>query len=206
MTVSNMTTSSGKIDYWWVKCNQGTKIQVFDTYDWEFKSEFDPDNKGSKVPPPIVELIGGNETGSAPVHQPLSGWDDPALGPIFLKSNQPPPSNLSTPTPGQNSTSSETQKTAKSNKGAIIGGVIGGICLVALVVGVLIFFWKKHQKSSPVQSRAELQEADPKAEMQVNYNRPKLHELHAYEPPEMSITETGRGTWNTGGDIDHTLH
>ena len=184
MTVSNMTIPSGSIDNWWLECNQDTKIRVFDTYDWEFKSEFDPNNKGSKVPPAIVKLIGGSDTGGATLHKPAAGWDNPALGPIFQIRNQLPPSDLSTPTSGLNS---ETKKPAKPNKGAIIGGVIGGICLVAFIVGVLIFFCrKKPQKHSQAQTGVELHGADFIAEMHANNSS---HELYAYEPLEIGVTE-----------------
>lgn len=195
---ANVTTPQGTINNNGFRCNIGSQVRVFDTNDWSFKYEFDPGSKGSKVPPPIVKLIGGNDTGGATLTQPKAGWDNLALGPIFLIRNQPPPPSRST--------SGKAQGTAaKSNKGAMIGGVIGGICVVALVVGILIFFRKKRQEASQAQPGAELQGTDYRTEMQVadlrtemqgvglraelqgNYNHPSPHELHAYEPPEMSV-------------------
>ena len=70
VTVANQTTPEGDIDTFWLECNTGTKVHVFDTFDWEFKSEFDPSNKGSKDPPSIVKLVGGNSTGGATVSHP----------------------------------------------------------------------------------------------------------------------------------------
>ena len=208
VTVSNQTTTEGTIDKYWLECNKGTQVHVFDTYDWEFKPEFDPDNKGSQVPPPIVKLVGGNSTGGATLQKPKAGWDTPALGPIFLTRNELLP-DLPTTSPGLNftsptnlpsvSTSGGAKNTPKSNKGAIIGGVIGGICVVAFAVGALIFFLKKRQKSNQVESRVELQGADLSAELQgiSSYHHPgpynhhpgpynTPHELHAQVPHEMS--------------------
>ena len=167
VTVANQTTPDGKIERFWLECNRGTKIHVFDTFDWEFKSEFDPNNKGSKVPPAIVKLVGGNSTGGATVTQPKAGWDNPSLGSIFAIRNEPPTDVPTAPGTGQN--------TAQSKKGAIIGGVIGGFCVVALVVSVLIFFRKKRGESSPGESRAaELQEAVHRVELQEIVHRVEL--------------------------------
>ena len=196
-----MTTSDGKIDNYWLECNKGTKIQVFDTYDWEFKPEFDPDNKGARVPSPIVKLVGGNSTGGATLKAPKAGWGDQALGPIFAKLNELPPPDVS-PTPGSNTNttvptnaSSETQKPDEdktNNTGAIIGGAVGGVCGL-LLVGLALFCWKRSRQSQ-AQSSAELQGEDMRAELHGNtypgqYNTP--HELHAYEPQELSDTGTG---------------
>ena len=148
VTVSNMTTDQGKSDNHWLKWNEGTKVHVFDTYDWKFKSEFDPDNKGSKVPLPIIELVGGNNTGGATLNQPKAGWDDPALGPIFSIGNELLPDtslNITLPT----SDAGETQNTEKLNKVAIIGSVVGAIWGVTLILGALKFVRKKQQTSKP---------------------------------------------------------
>ena len=179
-----MTTTQGTIDKFWFKCNKGTKVRVFDTYDWEFKPEFNPDNKGSKVPPPIVDLVGGSDTGGATLKQPAAGWDNPALGSIFSTRNQLPlPDSSSPPSATSLPTGRISDETQKSNKGPIIGGVVGGVCIIALVAGVLIFFRRKGQKSSQAQPGKELQGGDLRVELQGNYGP---HELHAYELPEMS--------------------
>ena len=205
VTVSNMTTSDGKIENYWLECNKGTKIHVFDTYDWEFKSEFNPDNKGSKVPPPIVKLIGGNDTGGATLNlKPTSGWGTPALGAIFSRRNQLLPDLQILPftTNFPSEPSSEAQNTEKSNKGAIIGGaiggVIGGICVVALVISALMFL-RKRRKSRQDKSRAELQGGNLAAELQAANLRLELQENHKNTPHELPSPLPQEVSVGTGG-------
>lgn len=143
----NVTTEATAGDNWWMQCNKGTAIHVFDTHDWEFKPEFDPDNKEPKVPPTIFNLIGGSETGGATLKQPNAGWDDAALGTIFSIRNELPPEETQPPEGSQPLPSNPKQVT-KSNKNVIIGGAVGGVCVVALAVGILIFSVKRCRKPS----------------------------------------------------------
>ena len=188
----------------WYECNRGTKVHVFDTFDWEFKSEFNPDNRGPKVPPSIVKQIGGNESGGATLTGPTS-WDDPTLGLIFAARNELPSESLATVSPVAPPeitvypTSSDNTDPSSKDQGIIVGGAIGGFCVVALVVGVFIFFWKRRRVS---ESKAGLQEDhlgdmqqtdsivelhgfDLRAELPGNYNDPNPgntpHVFHAYQ-------------------------
>ena len=200
----------------WTECNKGTKVHVFDTYDWEFKPEFDPDNKGPKVPPSIVELVGGNDTGGATLNQPKAGWENSDLGDIFSTRNQllqdPPSQSPSPPNAPGGST---------SNKGAILGGVIGGICVLAVSILIIMFFWKcKKSGQADFQAelegppsraelrgahlrvelqgaelRAELQGAELRAELQGNYNHLGPYNTpHAHEPQDMTGAAGGHDT------------
>lgn len=200
----NVTTSATVNDSWWLECNKGTAVHIFDTYDWEFKPEFDPDNKGSKVPPTIFNLVGGNETGGATLRQPTAGWDYEALGTIFSVRNQPvseeetqfPPPNLNITSPTRSPQASpwvEIQQATKSNKNAIIGGVIGSLCMVGLSTGILIFFVKRSRKPSKLESNTpELDGLKYRMELQgTNYNCHGRYELYAYEPPEMGSEVVG---------------
>ena len=203
-----MTTDQGGSDNHWLKSNEGTKVHVFDTYDWEFKSEFDPDNKGSRVPLPIVGLVGGNNTGGATLNQPKAGWDDPALGPIFLKRNKLLPDtssslNITFPTNiPSGETAGETQNTEKLNKVAIIAGVVGAICVITLTFGALIFFRKKQQIS---ESTPELPGHNPIIEIPGHNSITELpsdnsvpHELYADGLQEIGDT-ADRPSAETGG-------
>lgn len=175
---------------YWSTCNQGTTIHVFDTYSWEFKPEFDPDNKGPKVPPTIVDLIGGNNSGAAREHKPKKGWDDMALGDIFSIRNQPLPEESPKPDPIPDPIPDPTPPT--SNKKAIIGGIIAGVCVVVLSTGTLIFLIKRCRKPSQLESELhgtshrcyELPQTGSEG-VELHETSHRHFELHAYEPPEI---------------------
>ena len=181
VTVANNTLPDGNVETLWFECNRGTKIHVFDTFDWEFKSEFDPDNQGPKVPPSIVKLVGGDETGGATLTQPEAGWGNPYLGPIFSIRNDFPPETRDWTIP----------TSSNPNNSVVIGGIVGGVCAVTLVFVVWKFF-RKQWKSGQVESKAaepeerdlgiELQEADCRLELEGRDLRAELQEAdHRFE-------------------------
>ena len=205
----NVSTSANVNDTWFLECNMGTAVHVFDTYDWTFKDEFDPDNKDSKVPSAIVDLVGGDEKGNAKIQQPKAGWDNKALGSIFQILNQLPPDSTdsvtnttSNPLPretgsndGQNQNVEQKNESTNNNTGAIVGGVVGGLAGLGLLLG-LFFWWRKRQNTSVHETQPALPElggngysgAPPYYDSP--YNAPSgphvpPQELQAYEPPEM---------------------
>lgn len=198
----NVTTAATATDSFWSECNNGTAVHVFDTYDWEFKPEFDPDNKGPKVPPTIFNLVGGSGTGGATLQQPKSGWGDNDLGTIFSIRNQLPPETEPefphTTSPKTSSPQASSRSETKPNKNAIIGGVVGGVCAAALAAGILIFFVKRYRKPSQL-DKAEIGGECLRSELYgQNYNSHGSHELHAYEPQELSGEAVGSCTLVNG--------
>lgn len=182
----------------------GTAVHVFDTYDWTFKAEFDPDNKGSKVPSAIVDLIGGDEKGNAKLQQPKAGWDNKGLGSIFQVRNQLLPTDTNSNGTQSNSTHHETGSNdrqnpnngttdeSKSNTAAIAGGVVGGLAGLGLVLG-LLFWWRKRQ-SAGTGAQPALPELGGGASAPPYYDSPynassephmPPQELQGYEPQEM---------------------
>jgi len=166
-------------------CNMGTDVHVFDTYDWTFKAEFDPDNKGSKVPPAIVELIGGDEKGNSKIQQPKAGWGTNELGRVFQIRNQLPANGGgSTNSANKTSTNSSLDRPnvdggdmneSKSSRGAIAGGIVGGFVSLGFLLGLLFWWMKRHGVE---------QTALPELGAS-GYNGRRPQELQAYEPPEM---------------------
>ncbi|KAF8422747.1 hypothetical protein EV426DRAFT_165093 [Tirmania nivea] len=206
----NVSTSANVNDTWFLECNLGTAVHVFDTYDWTFKDEFDPDNKGSKVPSVIVDLIGGDENGNAKLQQPKAGWDTKVLGSIFQTRNQLPPDDEPTISVNNTtSTNSSTHETGsndgqnangsgdpKSNTAAITGGVVGGLVGLGLLLG-LYFWWRKRQSAGAVHvSQQALPElgangyngAPPYYDSASRGPYMPPQELQAYEPQEMGGT------------------
>jgi len=175
-------------------CNMGTDVHIFDTYDWTFKVEFDPDNKGSKVPPAIVDLIGGDEKGNAKLREPKDGWNTKKLGQVFQIRNQLP-ANGGGSTNSTNKTSTNypldrpnvdegDMSESKSSSAAIAGGIVGGFVSLGFLLG-LLFWWRKRQDAEETalpELGASGYDGRPPQELQA---RPPLEELQAYEPPEM---------------------
>ena len=203
----NVSTSAVVNNTMFLKCNMNTAVHVFDTYDWTFKSEFDPDNKGSKVPPVIVDLIGGGEKGSATLRQPKAGWDTKELGRVFQIRNQLP-ANVDGSTNSANKTTStstdsppyqtrygDQQNTnggdinkSKSNSGAIAGGIVGGF--VGLGLLGLLFWWRRRrgaeQAALPELGPNGYNEAPPYYSPHNTPSKPYMppQELQAYGPPQ----------------------
>ena len=202
VNVTDISTSTNMF----YACNEGTGVHVFDTYDWEFKNEFDPDNKVSRVPPTIYKLVGGNETGGATLKQPQEGWDDEDLGTIFSIRNELLPDEVQSPEPTENVTFSPTgppdpgdepPHINKPRQSAIIGGVVGG-CVVVLTVSIAICAVKRSRKHEPngvelhgehtielhVPTKFETS-AELHGEHQIELHADENYELYAYEPPEI---------------------
>ena len=191
---ANVTTAATADNNLWIECNNFSSVHVFDTYDWVFKTEFDPDNKGSRVSPTIVNLIGGSDTGGATLKQPEAGWDDKALDTIFSIRNEPlHQEKLQFPLPNLIITSQPQatpwDKTTKSKKNAIIGGAVGGVCVLALTAGILIFYIKRYGKPGQQKpQKTELDGENDRMELDGVKHIPELHgtsnssrsyELHA---------------------------
>jgi len=182
----NVSTFAVVNDTWILKCNMNTAVHVFDTYDWTFKTEFDPDNKDSKVPPAIVDLIGGDERGSATLRQPKDGWGTQELGQVFQIRNQLP-ANVDGSTNSTNKTTStsdqENTNGGDINKSAIAGGIVGGFVGFGLLG--LLFWWRRRQGAEQTAPPPELEAYGPPQELEA-YRPPQ--ELQAYEPPEMAAS------------------
>ena len=199
----NVSTSAVVNNTFFLKCNMNTAVHIFDTYDWIFKAEFDPDNKGPKVPPAIVNLIGGDEKGSATLRQPKAGWDTKELGQVFQIRNQLP-ATVDGVTNSTNKTTTgygdqENTNGGDINESAIAGGIVGGsVCLGLLG---LLFWWRRRQDTEQTalpelgpngynEASQELQAYGPPQELQVCgppqelqvYGPPQ--ELQAYGPPQ----------------------
>ncbi|RPB29667.1 hypothetical protein L211DRAFT_32788 [Terfezia boudieri ATCC MYA-4762] len=205
----NVSTSANENDTWFLECNMGTAVHVFDTYDWTFKDEFNPDNKGSKVPSAIVNLIGGDEKGNALLQQPKAGWDNKALGSIFQTRNQLPPDESTNSVTNVTATNSQPHQTGsndgqnmngentnepQSNIGPIVGGVVGGLAGLGLLLG-LFFWWRKRQGVSTQGTQPAIPELGGNGYSGAPryYDAPRgpympPQELQAYEPQEIGGT------------------
>jgi hypothetical protein len=78
---------------------------------------------------------------------PVGGFAHPAIAAMF---NPPPPSSTQSPIPSSNSTipaGASLQPPRRTNIGAVAGGVIGAVVGAFLILGLAIFFKRRHSGS-----------------------------------------------------------
>jgi hypothetical protein len=109
------------------KCDQENYgLRLFDLSDLAWQSRYNgPENSKYTVPSAVYKAIGGTEDGAATKTAPSAGFNTAGLEALFQKSsdqNSPPSSSTSTPRP------------KNSNTGAIVGGVVGGLAILAAIL------------------------------------------------------------------------
>lgn len=106
---------------------------------WEL---FDPHLTTYNVPSEIIAVVGGSATGGATVSAPAGEWNNRDLRVYFQQQATYPPRS---PTRFLPNTGSAPDPGSKTNKGAIIGGAVGGGLAVLLLLGLAIFFWMRRR-------------------------------------------------------------
>jgi hypothetical protein len=153
-------------------------INATDYCDWEYKSVaiydltegesvgwgsvFSADKAPYQVNAQISAVIGGGPNGNATKLFPYGGWSNTLVASLFTgTTNQtaPVPISGSTTTPAL-STPSRTKST---RKGAIAGGVVGGIGIIA-IISALILLTRRSWKM-PKKVNADAQQQYLKSEM-----------------------------------------
>jgi hypothetical protein len=109
------------------KCDQENYgLRLFDLSDLAWQSRYNgPENSKYTVPSAVYKAIGGTEDGAATKTAPSAGFNTAGLEALFQKSsdqNSPASSSTSTPRP------------KNSNTGAIVGGVVGGLAILAAIL------------------------------------------------------------------------
>ncbi|KAK6363443.1 hypothetical protein TWF730_000874 [Orbilia blumenaviensis] len=137
-------------------------LVVLDTTVFEWTDEFNP-NRSYSQPKQIYDLIGGDWRGLARTKQPPDGFDNTALEDIFATTvrriDQPTafaatsPDPTSSPSGGpnnNNNTLENPQDTSGPNTAAIAGGVVGGFLGIALIAGLIWFFFVRKPNTEEV--------------------------------------------------------
>ncbi|KAI9799738.1 MAG: hypothetical protein M1833_003857 [Piccolia ochrophora] len=109
----------------------GGDLRIFDMSTLDF-ADYDSTKTSYNIPPSIYSVIGGNGNGGSQVQKPAAGWTDPLLETAFSAA-----AGKTIPTATESPTGKPGTPAAPSRRqlaGAISGGVIGGICLVTLVL------------------------------------------------------------------------
>ncbi|KAF2828970.1 hypothetical protein CC86DRAFT_464703 [Ophiobolus disseminans] len=130
--------------------NYGLRLFDMSKLAWTSRYEGPPTggNNAYKVPKVVYNAIGGNEEGSATRTAPSAGFETPGLASLFQRSS---PTGTSTRTPtspaSQTSTGTVQATKKKTNVGAIAGGILGGLVVLAIIlVGVLWLLKRKRSQ------------------------------------------------------------
>jgi hypothetical protein len=174
-------------------------LRLFDLSTLEWQSHYNgPENSKYAVPSIVYKVIGGTEDGAATQTAPSAGFNTPGLESLFKKTNTDKPSS-SSPSPSSSSsppTPTPTPGPKKSNIGAIVGGVVGGIVVLATLVGAWFLLKRRKAKvpyepaATPVLYNEDGYNVQPK-ELHGNSQEVKsMHEIYGREverPPPQEL-------------------
>ena len=130
-------------------------LGIFDMTDLQWKSKYDAGAEDYKTPRVIKDWY--RENGSSP-----EKWNDPAVQRFFEKAGTTAPgsSSAGTISPSLSPTSTNPAAASPSNsstskKGAIAGGVVGGVGGVALIAGLAFLILRRKRKQRYASPRME---------------------------------------------------
>ncbi|KAI9701063.1 MAG: hypothetical protein M1836_001732 [Candelina mexicana] len=148
-------------------------VKVLDVTTLQWVSQFNPSLDPYVVPHTVYDVIGGDTHGGATATTPQGGFNDSSLTDIFTKRVArytapavalPPPSSISNSPNFPNSPSISLSSAASASPpnpsstptGAIAGGVVGGVAVIAAVAGFVFWCLRSRRKrrwvsGSPVQ-------------------------------------------------------
>lgn len=133
VTVGGNTSNSGDCD-WELK---GVAFLDMTTVTWG--SVFLTNTSSYGVPQKVLPATGGTQAGNATIKEPAKGWTNQGLKTVFAAQRKwsSSPTNGTTPV-------GPAPEVKKANVGAIAGGVVGGVAILALIAGIF-FFWKRRR-------------------------------------------------------------
>lgn len=117
---------------------------VFDISQSKWVTKLDPFNTNpAPVHRSVREVIGGDGFGGSKIKTPPAGWDNEKMKELFA--TRPKATTTTTPTTSTSTSSStnspdsvSTEDTSNVNRGAIIGGVAGGLVALLVLIGCFI--------------------------------------------------------------------
>lgn len=141
ITVGGISRSNITSDCDW----ESMGVAILDLTLMSWGSIFDSAAAPYQVNSMISEVIGGGLHGEATKLLPAGGWTSIGMAKLFTgTTNQTQPYSFS----GTATKSPETERAAGSRIGAIVGGTLGGVILLAMVSS-LAWFMKRRRENKP---------------------------------------------------------
>ncbi|EWC46736.1 hypothetical protein DRE_03981 [Drechslerella stenobrocha 248] len=133
-------------------CDQGSRLAFFfdlNVLEWSSQVNSGPQDP-YRVPQPVYEAIGGSAEGGATLTEPPGGFNQAGLATVFAAF----PNQVRTDAPGTTTgpavTSTSAAPSGSSASGGTIGGVIGGIAVLALIGVGIWFFMRRRRRQRPI--------------------------------------------------------
>ena len=170
--------TAARCDWEWM----GVAILDLTTMAWG--SVFDSTKPQYQVNSIISAVIGGGLDGGATKLLPEGGWTSTSVASLFTGStNQTAPY-----TPASNSSSGGGSgggsSGSKANVGAIAGGVVGGVAGVVLIVGLLVWWYRRRPDGGTVRKGpSELDAVQSQLPAEI-HGSPIFPELHGSQVPQ----------------------
>lgn len=173
-------------------------IRLLETSTYTWKNEYEPNNVYS-VPSVISQIIGGDSSGHSTIKSPQGGWNDSDLVDVFSRT-LPRPKKIVNPsssaTPAQHSPTSSTgpsptsasSTSSKVSKGAIVGGLIGGIAVSIAGIAIInmVFRWRRRKRSESKSGGVTIRSKD---EMEPEWSKAELGGQSVQELPARKLQD-----------------
>lgn len=157
---------------------------------------FNPNLTTYNVPSEIISVVGGSPVGGATVTAPTQGWGNRDL-PVYFQ--QQATYAVRTPTRALPTTGSTPNQSSRSNRGAIIGGAVGGVVAFLLLAGLAIFLCIRRRGRREPANKSDMTHSQPSPSPPYIEHKPiasapptTMHPAlaHPATSPDLSYTST----------------
>ena len=173
-------------------CNRSlSALRALDLTTFKWSDRWNGSPEPYSVPDAVTRIIGGNGGGGATMKQPNGGFNDSALNSVFaaVAARYTPIATRQSVSGGSSPSFNGGDSPARgTNTGAIAGGVVGGIALLALILAVVFILMRRRKRSakpSPLHHPPEQAWDDTPQEMSNDTQTQRFRPGAYYKPPGM---------------------
>ncbi len=125
-------------------------MRAIDLSTFKFKDTWNGSPEPYFVPDAVTRIIGGTGRGGATMKQPNGGFNDSALNTVFAQvaAKYTPPVIAAASNNAASGKTPPSPTTQSLNVGAIAGGVVGGIAVLAGIAALFLFFLRRRKRTA----------------------------------------------------------
>lgn len=159
--------------------SEGNAVFLFDISQGKWVDDYKVDQE-YLVPDAVVAVIGGNGRGGATKRAPSGGFNDADLEKLLTFNTT---AVDDTDNPDSTVTVGSSGYPSNSSTGAIAGGVVGGLAVVAIAAGVFLFLRRRRQQRENAGNLASLPAELKGTHTAAELKAPLHAQEHQYQPP-----------------------